>query len=195
MAQRCHEWLVALNGRRHKQALIVYGLIVLAHWAEHLAQAVQIYALAWPTSESRGVLGLWFPWVVTSEVLHYSYALVMLVGLWLLRDGFTGRSRRWWMIAFGVQFWHHIEHALLQGQAILGANLLGRPVPTSVVQLWIPRVELHLFYNAVVFIPMAIAVLVHMYPTRAERASAGCRCATGSPAGPTGRAPAVTLAP
>ena len=68
-----------------------------------------------------------------------------------------------------IQFFHHIEHALLQTQAILGHNLLGRPVPTSLVQLWVPRVELHLFYNTIVFIPMVIAMYYHLFPPAAEK--------------------------
>ncbi len=119
-------------------------VIVLAHWAEHLAQAAQVYILGWPVPEARGVLGLWFPWLVKSEALHYGYALIMLVGLRIFRKGFQGQSYKWWMIAFWIQFWHHIEHALLQGQAIVGQNFFDSPVPVSIVQLWIPRVELHL---------------------------------------------------
>ncbi len=40
---------------------------------------------------SRGVIGQFFPWVIKSETLHYGYAVVMLIGLFLLRKGFTGR--------------------------------------------------------------------------------------------------------
>ena len=167
-----------LNAEWHKPALQLYMFVVLAHWAEHLTQAIQIYVLGWPVPESRGVLGLWFPWMVSSEVLHYGYAIVMLIGLWILRSGFVGRSKTWWMISFWIQFWHHIEHALLQGQAISGHNLFGRPVPVSLVQLWIPRVELHLFYNSVVFIPMMIAMYYHMFPPPGEEAhQGGCACA------------------
>jgi len=84
-------------------------------------------------------------------MLHYGYALIMLVGIWTLLPGFVGRARTWWLAALVIQFWHHIEHALLQGQVIAGRTLFGAPAPTSIVQLWIPRVELHLFYNTVVF--------------------------------------------
>jgi hypothetical protein len=114
--------------------------------------------------------------MVKSELLHYGYAIVMLIGLWVLRNGFRGRSRTWWMIALGIQFWHHIEHAVLQGQAVLGRNLMDNPVPTSIVQLWVPRVELHLFYNTVVFVPMVIAMYYHMFPARGEESHAGCTC-------------------
>ena len=168
--------VLRLNSEWHKPALISFMVIVLAHWAEHLAQALQIYALGWPLPESRGVLGLWFPWLVKSELLHYGYALVMLIGLWVFRSGFKGRSGKWWMIAFWIQFWHHIEHALLQGQALVGRNLFDAPVPMSIAQLWIPRVELHLFYNAIVFVPMVIAMYHHMFPSPQDEAQHACTC-------------------
>lgn len=130
--------MTSLNSTRHRTALFVFLLIVLAHWAEHLVQAAQIWVLGWPIPEARGVLGLWFPWLVKSEALHYGYAVVMLVGFVLLRRGFTGRSRVWWNIALGIQVWHHFEHLLLLVQAVTGNHLLGRPAVTSVAQLVFP---------------------------------------------------------
>ena len=172
-------WIDRLNGPRHELALQVFMVIVLAHWAEHLLQAFQIYALGWPVPESRGALGHFLPWVVKSEILHYGYALVMLAGLWLLRTGFSGGTdRRWWTVALWIQFFHHFEHALLQGQAILGQNLFGLPVPTSLAQLWVPRVELHLFYNTIVFVPMVVAMYYHMFPPPAEAPRLTCTCAS-----------------
>jgi len=169
--------LQRLNGPLHERALQTFMVIVLAHWAEHLTQAFQIYALGWPAPQARGVLGLWYPWLVKSEVLHYGYALVMLIGLWVLRTGFVGTSRLWWTAALAIQFWHHIEHALLQTQAIVGRNLFNSPVPTSIAQLWIPRVELHLIYNTIVFIPMMVAMYYHMFPPKEEAAQMRCTCA------------------
>jgi len=166
-----------LNGEWHERALQLFMVIVLAHWAEHLTQAVQIYVLGWDIPDARGVLGLWYPWLVKSELLHYGYAIIMLAALWILRSGFRGRSYVWWMVAFWIQFWHHIEHALLQGQAIVGTNLWDSPVPMSLVQLWIPRVELHLFYNSVVFLPMIVAMYYHMFPSEQEEAQHACSCA------------------
>ena len=171
-----------LNASNHELALRIFLVIVLAHWAEHLLQALQVYALGWPVPESRGALGHFYPWLVKSETLHYGYALVMLVGLWLLRKGFTGvQDRRWWMIAFWIQFFHHIEHGVLQAQAILGQNLLDRPVATSLVQLWVPRLELHLFYNTVVFIPMMVAMYYHMFPPTEDAGGQRCTCAWERP--------------
>ncbi|MGH7530213.1 MAG: hypothetical protein ACREMN_07500, partial [Gemmatimonadales bacterium] len=64
-----------------------------------------------------------------------------------------------------------------QGQAILGHNLFGSPVPVSIAQLWIPRVELHLLYNSLVFVPMVVAMVYHLFPTAGERAVVRCSCA------------------
>lgn len=172
--------LPALNTDRHRVALGLFMFVVAAHWAEHLAQAVQIYVLGMPTAQARGVLGMPFPWLVHSEWMHYGYALVMLIGLALLRPGFVGRARTWWTAALVIQIWHHFEHLLLLIQATSGTNLAGRPVPTSVVQLFLPRVELHLIYNAIVFAPMVVAMVLHRSPSPSERAAAGCDCASRS---------------
>lgn len=166
-----------LNGPWHRRALLLFLVIVLAHWVEHLLQAFQIYVLGWPVASARGGLGLFFPVLVSSELLHYGYALVMLVGLILLRPGFVGRSRTWWTTALLIQVWHHLEHLLLLVQAASGAHLAGRPVPTSLIQFVVPRVELHLVYNAIVFVPMVVAMLHHQRPSRAERAVMTCSCA------------------
>jgi hypothetical protein len=171
-----------LNGRFHRAALWVFMAIVIAHWVEHVLQAIQVYALGWERPDARGALGLAFPWLVRSESLHYVYAIVMLVLLIVLRPGFTGRSRTWWDVALAIQFWHHIEHAVLLAQVVVGANLLGREAPMSFVQLAMPmwRIELHLFYNAVVFIPMVIAMILHTHPTEPELGVVTCTCAAES---------------
>jgi hypothetical protein len=171
-------FLQRLNTQWHERALQGFMAIVLLHWGEHLLQALQIYVLGWPVPQARGALGYFFPYLVTSEMLHYGYALVMLTGLWMLRRGFTGTlDRKWWIIALSIQFFHHIEHFLLQGQYLLGQNLFGMPVPTSIVQLWVPRVELHLFYNTIVFIPMMVAMYYHMFPPPVAARQQQCSCA------------------
>jgi hypothetical protein len=150
--------------------------IVLAHWAEHLFQAYQIYVMGWPRPQANGLIGLWYPWLIKSEVLHYLYALVMLIGIWVLRKGFTGTGRKWWTVALVIQFWHHIEHLLLIIQATTHHNFWGKPVPCSVLQLFFPRVELHLFYNTIVFIPMVIGMYYHMFPRKGEEGLSVCSC-------------------
>jgi hypothetical protein len=203
---RTHRWLVdRLNTEWHKPALLIYTAIVLAHWAEHLLQAIQVYVLGWPVAEARGLLGMPFPWLVKSEALHYAYALVMLAAFWVLRKGFVGRSYFWWMAAFWIQFWHHIEHALLQYQVIVGHNFFGSPAPISLIQtlgflegtpqtgfggllegpprhafsalmLAVRRLEVHLFYNSLVTLPMVLAMYYHMFPSPAEESRMCCTC-------------------
>jgi hypothetical protein len=171
--RRGEGFLDRLNGPWHRPALIVFAVVILAHWAEHLVQAFQIWALGWKPPEARGVLGLAYPWLVTSEWLHFGYAVVMMTGIVLLARGFTGRARTWWTIAGVIQAWHLVEHTLLFAQSQAHHPLFGREQATSVVQLLAPRVELHLFYNAVVTIPMAVAMYYHLL---AEPNEDACTC-------------------
>ncbi|WP_236567718.1 MULTISPECIES: hypothetical protein [unclassified Nocardiopsis] len=177
MSRRYHDRLQQVNTRGHRTWVQLFMVVVIAHWAEHLAQAVQLYVLDWPLAEARGVLGIPFPWLVSSEWMHYGYALVMLVGLALLLPGFTGRARTWWKISLWIQVWHHLEHFLLLLQALSGVRVAGREDPTSLIQLLIPRVELHLLYNALVFAPMLVAMYLHTRPGPAERRLMVCGCA------------------
>jgi hypothetical protein len=166
-----------LNSAWHERTLQLFTGIVLLHWAEHLTQAYQVYVLHWPMHHALGFLGLAFPWLVHSEVLHYAYAVIMLVGIWALLPGFVGKSRAWWMAALVIQFWHHIEHALLQGQVIAGHTLFGAAAPTSIIQLFVPRLELHLVYNTIVFVPMMVGMYYHLFPSAPEAAHMRCSCA------------------
>ncbi|MEU5716475.1 hypothetical protein AB0G71_11910 [Streptomyces sp. NPDC020403] len=166
----------SLNSRHHQLGLRIFLLIVIAHWAEHLVQAYQIYIMGWPIPQARGVLGIPFPWLITSEWMHYGYALIMMIGLLLLRPAFTGRSGTWWKTSLAIQTWHHLEHLLLLIQALTGAHLLGKTAPTSLIQLLIPRVELHLFYNTLVTIPMIAAMYYHTRTNRPDNTTAPCTC-------------------
>lgn len=177
LAERYRRTMDVLNVDRHRLSLQLYLVIVLAHWAEHIVQAAQIYVLDWPIEQARGVLGMPFPWLVESESMHYGYALIMLIGFLLLLPGFTGRSRTWWSIALAIQVWHHFEHLVLLVQAINGAYLGGNDAPTSLIQLLIPRVELHLLYNTIVFVPMVVAMYLHARPNAADREAMTCSCA------------------
>ena len=166
-----------LNTRWHKVALRAFLAIVILHWIEHIVQAYQFFVLHWSRPMSMGVVGMYYPWLMKSEVLHYGFALVMLIGLWVLRKGFTGASYTWWMVAFWIQFWHHFEHFILFYQAQTGHFWFGGAVPTSVGQIWIPRIELHLIYNLLVFVPMVVGMYLHVYPSARDAAKAMCSCA------------------
>lgn len=167
----------SLNSKWHKPALLSFMVVVLFHWLEHLVQAYQVWVLHMPRPMAMGILGMYYPWLMRTETLHYSFALVMLVGLWVLRKGFTGTSHKWWMVSFWIQFWHHFEHFILFYQAQTHRYWFGGSVPTSVGQIWFPRIELHLFYNAIVFIPMVVAMYYHVYPPVKDMATMVCSCA------------------
>jgi len=107
-----------LNGPWHRPALRIFSAIVLAHLAEHIVQAWQVYVLGYPLMEARGILGQWFPWLVHSEVMHFGYALIMLAGLWLFLPGFVGRARKWWLAALVIE-WDDGPHAKLGTKDIL----------------------------------------------------------------------------
>lgn len=169
--------VAAVNGPLHQRAMWAFLAVVLMHWAEHLVQAYQIWALGMPRHHALGALGVVWPWLVHSEWLHYGYALVMLAGLVLLWPGMAGRARTWWGLAVVLQFWHHVEHALLLSQILGGWRLSGGAAPVSILQLVIPRVELHLFYNTLVFVPMVIGMAYHLIPSAAEAARTTCSCA------------------
>lgn len=164
-----------LNREWHEVALWLYMSIVVLHWIEHIIQAGQIWIWEMPRAEALGGIGFIFPWLVTSELMHFGFAVSMFAGLVLLRSGFRGTARTWWMISLWIQAWHLFEHSLLQFQAAIGWNLFGAPVPTSVFQLWLPRPELHLIYNAAVFLPMVVAMWYHTRPS--QRSHLSCACA------------------
>lgn len=163
--------LARLNAEWHRPALSLLGAIVLVHWAEHITQAIQIWALGYKKPAARGMLGSQWPWLVNSEWLHYGFAVAMLVGLVLLLPGFRGRARAFWILALGIQGWHFVEHQILLVQAQTGHHWFGAKVPTSVLQQFWPmsRPELHLFYNAIVTIPMIVAMYFTLWPPLHER--------------------------
>ena len=160
------------NGRRQKSVLYCFLALNFAHVMEHVFQSIQIFVLRWPRGEALGALGLLWPWLVRSEWLHYWYALVVLAGLILLRPMFLGAARTLWDLALAIQVWHHFEHALLLGQVLIDYNVFGAAVPTSVLQVFFPRVELHLAYNAAVLAPLVAAVYIWMRPSTNSAASA-----------------------
>ena len=178
--------IYALNGLWHKRAMQVFMIVILAHLAEHLIQVFQLWVLGWERPECLGLLGLFYPWIMKSEWLHDGHALFMLVGLALLRPAIIGPALFWWDTSFAIQFWHHLEHALLLGQALIHRSLYDFAAPVSIAQLiaqflsgypfagqpWLPRIELHLFYNLIVLIPMLVALYYHRFPPARSNVSA-----------------------
>src|SRR5450759_33005 len=69
----------SLNTRWHKVALQGFVAFVLFHWLEHIVQAYQFLVLLWPRPMAMVLRGMYYPWLMKSEVLHYGFALVMLI--------------------------------------------------------------------------------------------------------------------
>lgn len=181
---RTESLLDQLNTRWHKTALMVFGAVVVGHWVEHIAQAVQIWGLHYKKSAAHGLIGAEWPWLIKSEWLHYGFALVMLVGLAALYRGFSGRAKVFWGLALAIQVWHFFEHQILLIQAQTHHYWFGAKVPTSVLQhVWpMDRPEIHLVYNTLVTIPMAVALYFHTYPPLHERGQASaCSCDRTAP--------------
>jgi hypothetical protein len=155
----------------------LFMIVVIAHWLEHIVQLGQVVSGVHRACAS-GLLGSFFPSLVRNEGLHYGYAVVMLVGLGLLRNRFrfpdfyydwlvtyvSAPGYTAWMLAFYIQCWHLFEHSLL----FLQVNLFNEPNPISLLQWSLPamRIELHLFYNTLVTIPMLVALVQRAYARR-----------------------------
>jgi hypothetical protein len=145
---------------KDKYQMMFFMSVVAAHFFEHLVQIYQLKVLGMPRSESLGLLGYYYPWLIHSEWLHYGLALFMLLGIYYLRPMFLLRepADTWWTITLGLQFLHHIEHLVPLCQALSGHYLYGASKPQSLLQLWFPRIELHFTYNVIVMIPMCMAM-------------------------------------
>jgi hypothetical protein len=146
---------------RHNFFVKIFAGLMMAHWLEHIVQAFQVYALGYERHHALGLLGQIYPWLVHSEWLHFGYAIFTLAGLTFLQNGFTGPARTWWNVALVIGIWHLFEHILLLAQALGGFVLFGAAERTSVLQLFFPRIELHLFYNSVVTLPIVIAMVLY----------------------------------
>jgi hypothetical protein len=145
---------------RRVTILHIFVVVMIAHWLEHIVQAYQVFALGYERHHALGLLGQFYPWLVHSEWMHFGYAVLTYLGLIALRQGFTGQALSWWNAACLIQTWHLFEHTLLFIQAQSGVNFWGASTPTSVLQVIFPRIELHLFYNSVVTIPVVVAMVV-----------------------------------
>jgi hypothetical protein len=125
---------------------------VLAHWAEHLVQAYQVWVLDRPRPAARGALGQLVPWLATSEWLHYGYALVMIIGLVLLQPGF-GRALGNWgtrMTDRHADVLTRLEARLRAGPGELSpqtraAAIDADPLPDPLAQAYVETIRRHAY--------------------------------------------------
>ena len=81
-----------LNTRWHERGLQIFMLIVLGALGRASCPGLPdlCHGMAAPEGQwACSVCGI--PWLIQTETLHYGYALVMLIGIWVFRKGFTGR--------------------------------------------------------------------------------------------------------
>ena len=150
---------MTLYTKQFRKGLNIFLLIIYLHLFEHIAQMFQLYVLHWNRPECLGLVGLVWPYLIHSEYLHYGHALFMFIGIYYLTKYMYNRHSLWWMkLALILAFYHHFEHLLLLIQSITHIYFFNKTVPTSLGQLFIPRIELHFFYNLLVGIPLMIAL-------------------------------------
>lgn len=152
----------------HDRILVFYMFIVLFHFIEHILQIIQFFFLGYTRSMAGGLLGEQFPDLLTNETLHFGYNLLLLLGIIVLFRGFKGNAQLWWMVAGMLQGWHFFEHAILQWQYVTGNYWFGADRQTSVLENFIPRIELHFMYNTVVTFAILVAVGLHLYQRHQE---------------------------
>lgn len=138
----------------------IFGVLMIAHWLEHLFQAYQVYVLHMDRICALGMLGMRYPWLIRTESLHFVFAWLTVVMFYLAGvNYFTSElAIKLWVVGWVVSFFHLIEHALLFVQAVSHHYLFGAAQPISLLQLLIPRIELHLFYNTLVTILMLLSL-------------------------------------
>jgi len=155
--------------RTNKWMIGTFAVLMIAHWLEHIFQAYQVYAMHMPRACALGMLGMKYPWLIKTEALHFGFAIFTTVGLLMLWHVYvTGkvasdqifimpRTAPSWIAATYISIWHLFEHTLLFAQAMTHP-WFGKAVPTSLIQLLIPRIELHLFYNSMVTVPIIMSM-------------------------------------
>lgn len=158
------------NSKDFPKFIVIFNLIVLSHFAEHVAQMIQLYLLHWARSKCLGLLGLLYPVLVHSEWMHFLYSLFMVLGIYIFTPDITNKTAKyWWKFTLFLAVLHNIEHFLLLEQAITNQYLFKSNFPISIGQVIFPkiglkilkqRIELHFLYNIIVIIPMIISLKI-----------------------------------
>lgn len=169
--------------------LAIFELLVffqLAHFAEHLAQVVEIHWLDW--ANARGIIG-----ELDIEPVHFWWnTTILAAGAALLLH--YGRNK-WLWASFLFSAWHEVEHLYIYfvwylGQGVSGhPGILGADGLLDQANISIPvltqlgRADLHFWYNL-----FEIGLFLVAYVVQARRASAP---APQSDAGSEGVAPSA----
>jgi hypothetical protein len=144
-----------------KYGMKIFGVLMIAHWLEHIFQAYQVYVMHMDRACALGMLGMKYPWLIRTESLHYFFALLTSIGF-IVAGWHYFESRfviKLWTAGAAASLWHLFEHTLLFGQALSHRYLFGAHQPISIIQLFVPRIELHLFYNSIITVFMVWALI------------------------------------
>ncbi len=126
--------------------LKAFNLFLWIHFSEHIAQVSQLYLLHLPRVDCLGILGLWFPYLIKTEILHFAFALFTLIGLIYFNH------YRKFKTAINLSWFHLFEHQLLLTQALFGFKR------TGIGGLFFPRIELHFFYNLIIMLAITYSL-------------------------------------
>lgn len=135
-----------------KTSMKIFMAIIALHWVEHLFQAYQVYVMHMDRACALGFLGMKYPWLIRTESLHFAFAMFTMLGMFFVGKNYfmSYGGTKAWVIGFLWSVWHSIEHTLLFFQAVSHHYLFGHSTPISIIQLIVPRIELHLFYNSII---------------------------------------------
>jgi len=142
----------------------LFLIIVLIHFCEHLAQVYQLYFLNWPRLDCLGLIGLKYPLLIQNELLHYFFAIYMLVGMNYFYYKVTNKF--WWNVGIGIQTYHYLEHVILLNQWLNKIPLKDR---ISIGSFLLPRLELHFVYNLIVSLCMLLSIFAFKKKTNVFR--------------------------
>lgn len=143
-----------------KYGMKIFGALMIAHWLEHIFQAYQVYVLHMNRMCALGMLGMKYPWLVRTESLHFVFAWLTFVMFYFAGIGyFSSQSAiKLWILGWAASFFHLVEHSLLFAQAVTHHYMFGATQPTSLLQQFFPRIELHLFYNSIITLLMILSL-------------------------------------
>ncbi len=158
-----------------------------AHYAEHVAQLIQIYALGIKPPEAHGLLGSVFDF----EWVHFLYNIgleVVLVGLWLRYRStrraaslISSRCGLWLLAGLALfQGYHSVEHGVkLYQYLVIPFYQSGLHPPPGIlphVAGW-PIFLVHFWFNTIVWTAM-VFVLWNLRPNALAQVAVRAQVAT-----------------
>jgi hypothetical protein len=152
-----------LRGRNSKRYFFIFLgtaiAIQIAHDAEHVVQALQVFVLGTPRPAAGGLLGTFFDFPIVHFTYNFVYfgALLFAVAWAYGLGGFQKLDRigMWLLIiTAGVQTYHAAEHVI----QITQEAATGTQRPPGFIGLFQDNIIVHLLLNTIVWVLPAIAM-------------------------------------